>query len=140
MILMATNEVKEGKIAVIGSSVMTLGFRFTGIKRAVTLYPSDSSETVEKSLTAAMADQSVSIVVIAESAMQKVKDRKLRHAAENNILPVVIAVPGLQGGEGRGGYAQGPHKEGDRDRHKRDTREERERRKVKMKTNVMLIW
>ena len=92
MMIMAT-ELKEGKIAVIGGSVMTLGFRFTGIKRATTLYPSDTSEAIERSLAAAMADGSVSIVVIAESAMQKVKDRKLRHAAENNILPVVIAVP-----------------------------------------------
>jgi vacuolar-type H+-ATPase subunit F/Vma7 len=40
-----------------------------------------------------MADQNISIVVIAESAMQKVKDRKLRHAAEDNILPIVITVP-----------------------------------------------
>jgi V/A-type H+/Na+-transporting ATPase subunit F len=84
---------ERDRIAVIGGSVMTLGFRFAGIKRTTTIESNDSGEIVESGLREALADPVIGIIVISTSALQRVKDRKLRQFVENGISPVVISVP-----------------------------------------------
>ncbi|MGI0141517.1 MAG: V-type ATP synthase subunit F [Candidatus Micrarchaeales archaeon] len=80
---------KDYKIAVIGSRLLAIGSKLAGISQS---YNVTEPEEVEGTLRTLLEKEDVGIIVITQGLAKKVKDRKLQHAIENSLMPLIIDV------------------------------------------------
>lgn len=81
------------EVAVIGNSEFILGFRLAGIRKT---YSADSNEKLIEYITSALNDESVGILVLNSSDMERIP-RRLRVTLENSVTPTVIAIGAEEG-------------------------------------------
>lgn len=81
------------EVAVIGNSEFILGFRLAGIRKT---YSADSNEKLIEYITSALNDESVGILVLNSSDMERIP-RRLRVTLENSVKPTVIAIGAEEG-------------------------------------------
>jgi V/A-type H+-transporting ATPase subunit F len=82
------------EIAVIGNSEFILGFRLAGIRKT---YAAENDEQLAATITSALHDEDIGILVLNSSDMERVP-RRLRTTLENSVKPTVIAIGGGEGG------------------------------------------
>jgi V/A-type H+-transporting ATPase subunit F len=82
------------EIAVIGNSEFILGFRLAGIRKT---YAAENDEQLAATITSALHDGDIGILVLNSSDMERVP-RRLRTTLENSVKPTVIAIGGEEGG------------------------------------------
>jgi V/A-type H+-transporting ATPase subunit F len=82
------------EIAVIGNSEFILGFRLAGIRKT---YAAENDEQLAATITSALHDGDIGILVLNSSDMERVP-RRLRTILENSVKPTVIAIGGEEGG------------------------------------------
>ncbi|HVA83201.1 MAG TPA: V-type ATP synthase subunit F [Candidatus Aquilonibacter sp.] len=80
---------KDYKIAVVGSRLLAIGSKLAGISSA---YNVTEPEEVESTLRTLMQRDDIGIIIIAQTLAKKIRDRKLTHAIENSLMPLVIEV------------------------------------------------
>ncbi len=85
------------EIAVIGNSEFILGFRLAGIRKT---YAAKSDEELSETITRALQESEVGILVLNSSDMERIP-RRLRAILEESVKPTVIAI----GGEEEGGLS-----------------------------------
>jgi V/A-type H+-transporting ATPase subunit F len=81
----------EYKIGVVGSELLTTGFKLAGVKTAEN---ASNGEEAEKALWKMLSMKDIGIIVITESLADKIKDRKLQHIIDTSLMPLIIEVPG----------------------------------------------
>jgi V/A-type H+-transporting ATPase subunit F len=82
------------EIAVIGNSEFILGFRLAGIRKT---YAAENDEQLTATITSALHDGDIGILVLNNSDMERVP-RRLRTTLENSVKPTVIAIGGEESG------------------------------------------
>lgn len=80
------------RVAYIGNSTLSLGFKIAGVTEAHSVNDSPEAETKLRSI---MERGDVGIVIITSSARKLVKDRKLSEAISSSIMPIIIEIPEL---------------------------------------------
>jgi V/A-type H+/Na+-transporting ATPase subunit F len=82
------------EIAVIGGSEFVVGFRLAGIRK---IYDAEDDEKLRKSVSMAMEDPDVGILVMYSRDMDRLPART-RSTLENSIRPTVITIGAQEGG------------------------------------------
>ncbi|MDE1825254.1 MAG: hypothetical protein KGH77_03240 [Candidatus Micrarchaeota archaeon] len=80
----------EYKIAVVGSPLLATGSKLAGIPDAFTV---SEPEEIEGTMRTLMQKEEIGIIVITERSMRKIRDRKLIHAIDTSLRPLIIDVP-----------------------------------------------
>jgi len=92
--LAAVRETK--KIAVIGDAMLTTGMSVSGIKYA---YTAKTTQEVEDAIKNVSGKNDVGIVIINESLMKMVTDRKLIRLMDTSLSPIFVGIPGYRQSE-----------------------------------------
>jgi len=82
------------EIAVIGNSEFILGFRLAGIRKT---YTADTDAILTKHITNVLQDNSVGILVLNSSDIERIP-RRLQATLENSVKPTVIAIGAEESG------------------------------------------
>lgn len=80
---------KDYKIAVVGSRLLAIGSKLAGI---VASYTVTEQEEVESTLRTLLQRDDIGIIIITQNLVKKIRDRKLIHAVENSLMPLIIDV------------------------------------------------
>ncbi|MDE1828166.1 MAG: hypothetical protein KGH65_03340 [Candidatus Micrarchaeota archaeon] len=80
---------KEYKIAVIGSRLLAIGSKLSGVTESYTVTEQEETESLLREL---LQKSDVGIIVITQSLIKKIRDRKLLYAIDNSLMPLIIDV------------------------------------------------
>ncbi len=78
------------KIAVIGSDLMSLGFKLAGVTKSYVPQNGQEAETLMREL---MQKEDVGIIVITTKTVKSIRDRRLQEAITSSIMPLIVEVP-----------------------------------------------
>ncbi len=82
------------EIAVVGNSDFILGFRLAGVEKTVA---AEDDASFADAVTRLMADETVAILVIRGSDMERLPER-LRTELDESVRPTVVSIGGEVGG------------------------------------------
>ncbi|MDE1856080.1 MAG: hypothetical protein KGH49_02485 [Candidatus Micrarchaeota archaeon] len=80
---------KDYKIAVIGSRLLSIGSKLSGIS---TTYSVSETPEIESALRELLGKSDVGIIIITHALAKKVRDRRLQHAIDHSLMPVIMEV------------------------------------------------
>ena len=80
----------ELRIAYIGNSQLSLGFKMSGVTES---YVAQDARESESRLRELLARQDIGIIIITTSVRRQVRDRRLSESISTSILPLIVEVP-----------------------------------------------
>ena len=87
--MVSVNEHKY-RIAIIGDMIAVTGFQIAGISSAYKVSTTEEAEEIVKKLS---GDADIGIVIVQESVMSMIKNRRTISIMENSTLPIFVSIP-----------------------------------------------
>lgn len=80
---------KRYRIAVVGNTQMSVGFKLAGIAEAY----SESGARAEQRMRELIQRDDVGMIITTSSVLRAIRDRKLSERIEDSAMPMVVEVP-----------------------------------------------
>lgn len=78
------------KMAVIGSDLLSMGFKLSGVTQSFTV---ENDAQAEQTLRTLLGKDDIGIIAVTSKVVKSIKDRKLQTAITSSVMPLIVEIP-----------------------------------------------